>query len=138
MLRAVRALHWQVVDFNQCLCLPKAKLKTKTNPNGHHSVAVWVRFGFQLDSLEKNDPLNKKNFVGVLKISFVYVDSEPLSNYSGGTPPPSCATKRQYYRTVFVISTKKIDIERYFWKPKFCSPITNKLERLPKGCSFYR
>ena len=41
------------VHYNQCQCLPKAELKTKTNPNGHHSVAVWVRFGFQLDSLEK-------------------------------------------------------------------------------------
>ena len=35
--------------FNQCRCLPKAELNTKTNPNGHHSVAVWVRFGVQLD-----------------------------------------------------------------------------------------
>ena len=33
--------------------MPKAELKTKTNPNGHHPVAVWVRFGFQLGSLEK-------------------------------------------------------------------------------------
>ena len=24
------------VDYNQCLCPPKAELKTKTNPNGHH------------------------------------------------------------------------------------------------------
>ena len=24
------------------------ELKTKTNPNGHKEVAVWVRFGFQL------------------------------------------------------------------------------------------
>ena len=39
--------------LNQCQCLPKAELNTKTNPNGHHSVAVWVRFGVQLDSLEK-------------------------------------------------------------------------------------
>ena len=35
------------------MCLPKAELKTKTNPNGHHPVAVWVRFGFQLGSHEK-------------------------------------------------------------------------------------
>ena len=35
--------------LNQCRCLPKAELNTKTNPNGHHSVAVWVRFGVQLD-----------------------------------------------------------------------------------------
>ena len=41
------------VDYKQCLCMPKAELKTKTNPNGHHPVAVWVRFGFQLGSLEK-------------------------------------------------------------------------------------
>ena len=34
--------------------MAKAELKTKTNPNGQHSVAVWVHFGFQLDSLEKN------------------------------------------------------------------------------------
>ena len=37
---------------NQYLCLPKAELKTITNPNGHHSLAVWVRFGVQLGSLE--------------------------------------------------------------------------------------
>ena len=43
------------VHYNQCLPLPQAELKTKTNPNGRHSVAVWVRFGFQLDSLEKSD-----------------------------------------------------------------------------------
>ena len=36
------------VDYNQCLCLPKAELRTKTNTNGPHSVAVRVRFGFQL------------------------------------------------------------------------------------------
>ena len=35
--------------LNQCWCLPKAELNTKTNPNGHHPVAVWVRFGVQLD-----------------------------------------------------------------------------------------
>ena len=40
-------------DYNQRQCLLKAELKTKTNPNGHHSMAVWVRFGFQLDLLEK-------------------------------------------------------------------------------------
>ena len=52
------------VDYNQCLCLPKAELKTKTNPNGHHSVAVWVRFGFRLDSLEKKiDPPSAENRV---------------------------------------------------------------------------
>ena len=51
------------VDYNHCLCLPKAGLKTDTNPNVHHSVAVWVRFGFQLDSLEKSDPLNARNRV---------------------------------------------------------------------------
>ena len=68
------------VDYNQCHPLPKAELKTKTNPNGHHPVAVWVRFGFQLDSLEKSDPLNADNCVGVLMISFIYVDSEqPLT-----------------------------------------------------------
>ena len=41
-------------DYNQCQCLPKAELKTKTNPNGPNSVAVWVRFRFHLDSLEKH------------------------------------------------------------------------------------
>ena len=45
-------------DFNlhhgdQYLFIPKAELNTKTNPNGHHFVAVWVRFGVQLGSLEK-------------------------------------------------------------------------------------
>ena len=44
-------------------------------------MAVWVRFGFQLDSLEKSDLVNVENFVGVLTISFVYVDSEqPLTS----------------------------------------------------------
>ena len=58
-------MHWtmHVLDINQCLCLPKAELKTKTNPNGHHYVAVWVRFGFQLDSLKKSDPANAENRV---------------------------------------------------------------------------
>ena len=41
--------EYDVIGINQCLCLPKAELNTKTNPNGHHSVAVWVRFGVQLD-----------------------------------------------------------------------------------------
>ena len=48
------------VDYNQCLPLPCAELKTKTNPNSaarrrlvSFSGAVWVRFGFQLDLLEK-------------------------------------------------------------------------------------
>ena len=35
--------------LNQCWFLPKAELNTKTNPNGHHPVAVWVRVGVQLD-----------------------------------------------------------------------------------------
>ena len=42
LLHILRAL-------NECRCLPKAELNTKTNPNGHHSVAVWVRFGVHLD-----------------------------------------------------------------------------------------
>ena len=43
-------------------------------------LAVWVRFGFQLYSLEKSDPLNAANCVGVLTISFVYIDSvQPLT-----------------------------------------------------------
>ena len=41
--------EYYVIVINQCRCLPKAELNTKTNPNGHHSVAVWVRFGVQLD-----------------------------------------------------------------------------------------
>ena len=51
MHRVLRALHWQGVDYNPCLCLPKAELKTKTNPNGHHFVAVCTTlwpFGFVL------------------------------------------------------------------------------------------
>ena len=42
-----------VYEKKNSACLPKAELKTKTNPHGHHFVAVWVRFGFQLDLLEK-------------------------------------------------------------------------------------
>ena len=42
------------VDYNQCLCLTKANLNTKTNPNDKNFMAFWVRFGVQLDSLEKN------------------------------------------------------------------------------------
>ena len=39
-------MNWQ----NQLnLYLPKAELNTKTSPNDHHYVAVWVRFGVQLD-----------------------------------------------------------------------------------------
>ena len=33
------------VQYNQYLYLPKAELNTKTNTNGHQSVAVWFRFG---------------------------------------------------------------------------------------------
>ena len=33
------------VNYNQCLPLSKAELKTKTNPNGQKSVAIRVRFG---------------------------------------------------------------------------------------------
>ena len=33
--------------LNQSPCLSKAELNTKPNPNGHHSMAVWVRFGVQ-------------------------------------------------------------------------------------------
>ena len=29
------------------------RVETKTNTNGQHFVAVWVRFGFQLDLLRK-------------------------------------------------------------------------------------
>ena len=39
--------------YNQCLALPKAELKTKTN----------LRFGFQLDSLKKSDPPRAENRV---------------------------------------------------------------------------
>ena len=35
--------------FNYCQCLQKAEFKTKTTPNGHHSVAVWVKFGVKID-----------------------------------------------------------------------------------------
>ena len=45
--------HNRSPAYNQCQFLPKAELNTKTDPNGHHNVAVWIRFGFQLDSLEK-------------------------------------------------------------------------------------
>ena len=51
--------------INQCLCLPKAELNTKTNPNGHHSVAVWVRFIVQLHYLRrlKSVPSDAENRV---------------------------------------------------------------------------
>ena len=61
------------VDYNQSLCLPKAESNTKSNPNGLHSVAFWVRFGVQLDSVEKSDPAIAENCVGVVTISFDYV-----------------------------------------------------------------
>ena len=41
------------VDHNQCLCLPKAELNAKSNPNDRHSLAIRVRFDVQLDLLEK-------------------------------------------------------------------------------------
>ena len=30
------------------------QVENQNEPNGQHSVPVWVRFGFQLDSLEKH------------------------------------------------------------------------------------
>ena len=49
---SLTSLHDQ--HYNQCLFLPKAELNAKTNPYGHHCVAVWVRSVVQLDSVEKN------------------------------------------------------------------------------------
>ena len=43
--------------------LYRIELKAKANPSGHHSEAVWVRFAFQLDSLEKSDPPSAENLV---------------------------------------------------------------------------
>ena len=43
--------HNRSPDYNQCQCLRKAELKTKTNPNGHHSVAAWFFFYVHLDVL---------------------------------------------------------------------------------------
>ena len=34
------------VHYNQCQCLPKAELKTKTNPNGHHFCGCLGSFWF--------------------------------------------------------------------------------------------
>ena len=34
------------VHYNQCQCLPKAELKTKTNPNGHHFCGRLGSFWF--------------------------------------------------------------------------------------------
>ena len=53
----------RALDATKAVCLPKAELKTKTNPNGHHFLAVWVRFGFQLGSLEKSVPACVENCV---------------------------------------------------------------------------
>ena len=73
------------VHYNQCQCLPKAELKTKTNPNGHHSVAVWVRFGFQLNSLEKKWSAKRGKpcsvFVLLFCLSKVASDSDCRGNY---------------------------------------------------------
>ena len=45
--------HNRSLDNNQCQCLPKAELKTKNEPKRQPLVvAVWVRFGFQLGTIE--------------------------------------------------------------------------------------
>ena len=51
--------------FNYCQCLQKAEFNTKTTPNGHHSVPVWVHFGVQIDywCRLKSVPSNRENRV---------------------------------------------------------------------------
>ena len=52
--------------YSQCECLLKAQLKSQTDKNIVQSMIFWVRFGFQLDSLEKkSDPPTAENCVGV-------------------------------------------------------------------------
>ena len=69
------------VDYNQCPFLPKAELNTKMNPNGHHPVAVWVRFGFQLGSLEKSVPACVENRVHRYFSSLCKLEIRKISMY---------------------------------------------------------
>ena len=85
------------VDYNQCLPLPKAWLKTKMNPNGQHPVAVWVRFGFQLGSLEKKcSGLRGKpcSVHGKITILIDFFKSNSVSGMGGGLFFVSCVSSK--------------------------------------------
>ena len=57
--------HNLSVDYNQCQCLPKAELKTKTNPNGHHFCGRLGSFWFSTRfTKKKGDPPSAENRVG--------------------------------------------------------------------------
>ena len=43
----------RVIGTNQCLCLPKAELNIKTQPNGSSAV-VWLSFWFSTRFTRKN------------------------------------------------------------------------------------
>ena len=89
ILRARSSLLLILRALNHCRCLPKAELNTKTNPNGHHSVAVWVRFGVQLDysCRLKSVPSNGINRVQRSLVEFLVSNSafdrygKRISNY---------------------------------------------------------
>ena len=70
------ALNYPIIDPpGSPLCLSLSLcVSLSPNPNGHHPVAVWVRFGFQLGSLEKKcsglrgKPCSHKGDIDHLKV----------------------------------------------------------------------
>ena len=48
LLASILKLHTRFSALGGSLFFKQIELKTKTNPNGHRVVTVWVRFGFQL------------------------------------------------------------------------------------------
>ena len=62
--------HNRSLDYNQCQCLPKAELKTKTNPNGHHFCGRLGSFCFSTRfTRNKVSRLARKTvYIGMLDI----------------------------------------------------------------------
>ena len=71
--------EYDVIGINQCLCLPKADLKTKnsTKPPRKGSFG-WV-FGIQLDSLEKKCISYRRKTYNIFCVSFT-VNNSSLQN----------------------------------------------------------
>ena len=70
--------------FNYCQCLQKSEFYSKTTPNGHLSVAVWVDFGVQIDywCWLKSIPSNGENRVYQERvISLIYLLSRLFRFY---------------------------------------------------------
>ena len=70
--------------FNYCQCLQKSEFYSKTTPNGHLSVAVWVDFGVQIDywCWLKSIPSNGENRVYQERVrSLIYLLSRLFRFY---------------------------------------------------------